>query len=98
MSLSRRAAVLALAAVLTALTGMPLCAAIFDCGCTWAFAGGDAHCDVHRPGPPDCPICANWVWGALFFGGLGAAWTAAILVSKGLLGRTRLEPPPPRRG
>jgi hypothetical protein len=73
----RLAAVLAVATALTALTGLPLCNAVFDCGCTWFFAGGDAHCDIHHPGPPDCPLCAHWVYGAPFFGGLWAAWAAA---------------------
>ena len=81
MSVPRRVAVLAVAAVLTALTGLPLCNAIFDCGCTWVFAGADAHCDVHHPGPPDCPVCTNWLLGAPFFGALFAAWAAAATLA-----------------
>jgi hypothetical protein len=81
LSLWRRVAVLAVAAGLTALTALPLCNAVFDCGCTWAFAGADAHCNVHRPGPPDCPVCAHWAWGAPFFGALFAAWAAAAALA-----------------
>jgi hypothetical protein len=81
--LKRRLLVLALAGALTAVTGLPLCNAVFHCGCTWILAGADAHCDVHRPGPPDCPPCANWLWGALFFGGMFAGWAAlAALVTR----------------
>ena len=77
MSWPRLLIALALAAALTAVTGLPLCNAVFDCGCTWIFAGGDAHCDIHHPGPPDCPLCASWLYGAPFFGALFAAWALA---------------------
>ena len=78
MSWPRRLLVLALATALTAATGLPLCNAIFDCGCSWIFAGADAHCDIHRAGPPDCPVCANWLYGAPFFAAIWAAWALAL--------------------
>jgi hypothetical protein len=80
---------LALAAALTAVIGLPLCNSIFDCGCTWIFAGADAHCDIHRAGPPDCPLCANWLLGTPFFAGLFAAWALVILRALQSLGRPK---------
>lgn len=40
-----------------------LCALIFSCGCHSLWAGADAMCNVHVPGPPDCPFCARGVLG-----------------------------------
>jgi hypothetical protein len=90
--LKRRLLVLALAGALTALTGLPICDAVFDCGCTWIFAGADAHCDIHRPGPPDCPPCANWLIGAPFFGAIFAAWALVILRAFSLVNARRISP------
>jgi hypothetical protein len=72
--LKRRLAILAAALALTVLTALPICNAVFHCGCASVFAGSDAHCDVHRAGPPDCPVCADWLLGAPFFFGIFAAW------------------------
>ena len=36
---------------------MPICDLCFDCGCGWPGFGGHSHCDIHTPGPPDCPWC-----------------------------------------
>lgn len=69
---------------------LPLCDLLFDCGCTWAFLGGAAHCNVHAPHPPHCPLCAGpyvyglafglAVWGALF-------WPLDRLLRRGQRGR-----------
>jgi hypothetical protein len=82
-------AIAATALALTALTGLPICDAIFDCGCTWLFAGADAHCDIQRPGPPDCPICANWLIGGPFFAGLLAGWAGLVALGLRFLPRGR---------
>jgi hypothetical protein len=37
----------------------PLCRLLFDCGCTWWWAGAAAHCNIHHPAPPHCPWCAG---------------------------------------
>jgi hypothetical protein len=74
----RRRILIALAAAgLTALTFHPLCDLAFACGCRWAWAGGDAHCDIRMPGAPDCPVCADMRLGAAFTAALAAAWGAA---------------------
>jgi hypothetical protein len=70
------------AAALVALTFHVACDAVFDCGCTWIFAGGEAHCDIQVAGPPDCPPCADWAIGALFAAALFGGWTLAL---RGLL-------------
>jgi hypothetical protein len=57
---------LALAA--TAVLYLPLCGLVFRCGCTFPLLGGAAHCDVHQPGPPDCPLCAGPPLPGLLFG------------------------------
>jgi hypothetical protein len=80
-------AVLALAAA--GLTAYPLCNAVFDCGCTWPLLGTDAHCDIHRAGPPDCPVCARPLVGSAFFGGLVSAWGLALWGGAGLTARLR---------
>jgi hypothetical protein len=82
---ARRLVVLVLALAATAFTLLPVCGAVFDCGCTWPMWGGDAHCDIHHPGPPDCPLCANWVVGALASAALFAAWTGAFGLASALI-------------
>jgi hypothetical protein len=74
------------AVVLGSLTFHVLCDAVFDCGCTWMFAGGDTHCDVHVPGPPDCPPCSDVAAGAAFTAVLLAGWT---LPARGLIAVAR---------
>jgi hypothetical protein len=66
--------VLTLALAATAFTLLPICGVVFDCGCTWPMWGGDSHCNVHHPGPPDCPLCTNWAVGALGAATLFVAW------------------------
>jgi hypothetical protein len=86
----RRRVVLGLATVaLTAITALPICDAVFDCGCTWPLLGADAHCDVQHPGPPDCPVCTKPAVGAAFSAALTAAWAAAVWGGAGIWGRLR---------
>jgi hypothetical protein len=80
-------AALATAAILAWATALPICDAIFGCGCGWFFADGVQHCDIQVPGPPDCPVCTNMLVGAVFALGLFAAWTAAVRASQRLLPR-----------
>jgi hypothetical protein len=63
-----------LAAGLAALTGHPICDAVFDCGCTWPFAGAAAHCNVRTPEPPNCPPCSSAPVGIVFGLALYAGW------------------------
>ena len=42
----------------------PYCGWLFDCGCTWPWAGLDADCNNHKPGTVHkCPWCGNYVKG-----------------------------------
>ena len=36
---------------------LPMCGLIFQCGCTYLWAGRDLHCNIHDPAPPNCPWC-----------------------------------------
>ena len=80
---------LAAAALVAWATSLPLCDAIFDCGCRWFFEGGIAHCNIHHPGPPDCPVCTKPLVGAAYSLGLFGVWTAVIR-----LGQRRLPSGP----
>jgi hypothetical protein len=75
---ARRATLAAITVGVTAVTYHALCAAIFDCGCSWIFAGGTVTCDIHVPGPPDCPVCTNVSVGIAFSAALIAAWGTAV--------------------
>src|SRR5262245_66490333 len=89
----RRRALLALAAAaLAAVVGLPVCNAIFDCGCTWPLLGADAHCDVHHAGPPDCPVCAHPPVGAAFSVALMVACCAVVWGADALVRRLRGAP------
>jgi hypothetical protein len=62
---TRRLVILGLALAVTAFTLLPICNAVFDCGCTWPMWGAADHCNIHHPGPPDCPLCASYALGGL---------------------------------
>jgi hypothetical protein len=55
----RRWPSIVLALALAAIVYMPVCDLVYDCGCTWPLLGDWQHCDIHTPGPPDCPICTS---------------------------------------
>ena len=41
----------------------PYCGWLFNCGCTFNWAGGWSRCNVHNPHGPQCPWCAApWKW------------------------------------
>ena len=35
-----------------------LCAVIYQCGCTFVWAGGNQHCNIHQPIGKHCPWCS----------------------------------------
>ena len=35
------------------------CNLIFQCGCTWPWAGGSSNCNIHNPNGPHCPWCES---------------------------------------
>ncbi|KNC49947.1 uncharacterized protein AMSG_06255 [Thecamonas trahens ATCC 50062] len=49
----------------------PSCGVMFQCGCTFNWAGGWAKCNVHDPSTPSCPWC---------IAPPGTAWTTFLLV------------------
>jgi hypothetical protein len=62
---------LGLFAVATAFTGVFFinwCNLIYQCGCTFLWAGAGAHCNVHAPQPPHCPFCVNTAAAGAAFG------------------------------
>jgi hypothetical protein len=48
-----------IAATLTSVFFLNLCAAIFGCGCLSLWAGADAHCNIHLVDSRHCPWCAH---------------------------------------
>ncbi|HIG79693.1 MAG TPA: hypothetical protein EYQ47_06850 [Cycloclasticus sp.] len=47
----------------------PLCGYLFDCGCTWPWAGLDSHCNSHKPSAVHwCPWCVSTIGGTASVG------------------------------
>jgi len=47
----------------------PLCGLLFDCGCTWPWAGLESHCNIHDPNAVhQCPWCVSSIAGAVSVG------------------------------
>lgn len=51
-----RAVIFLAGATVTCIFFINFCSAIFNCGCTWLWAGAGDHCNVHT-GPKHCPWC-----------------------------------------
>ena len=43
---------------------LPLCNVLFQCGCTWPWAGGISPCNIYDATLPDCPWCTAPGWAA----------------------------------
>jgi hypothetical protein len=56
-----------------------LCAAIYQCGCTFVWSGGNQHCNIHQPVGRHCPWCA--IGNAGFSAVLGIIVVAQALVA-----------------
>jgi len=53
-----------IAFVMAAFFLTPYCGFLFDCGCTWPWAGLDVDCNNHNPDAlHKCPWCGNYVKG-----------------------------------
>lgn len=74
----RRAVLATITVAIVSLTYHATCDLVFDCGCSWIFAGGTDTCDIHVPGPPDCPVCTNVAVGIAFSAALLAVWGAIV--------------------
>lgn len=88
----RRAVLAAITVAIVSLTFHATCDLVFDCGCSWFFAGGTHTCDIHVAGPPDCPVCTSVAAGTAFSAALLAAWGAAVAFAAA---RVRPTPPSP---
>ena len=84
------------AAAVTCLFFINLCNALFDCGCTYLWAGAAAHCNIHDPGGRHCPWCAagNAGFAGVFLTIIGAqalisfgpwSWNWAVRLTLALL-------------
>ncbi|HIF18199.1 MAG TPA: hypothetical protein EYG50_10745 [Cycloclasticus sp.] len=57
----------------------PLCGFLFDCGCTWPWAGLESHCNIHNPNAVhQCPWCVSTIAGT---GSVGLAVLIGFLLS-----------------
>jgi hypothetical protein len=74
----RRALLAAITVAIVSLTYHATCNLVFRCGCAWFFAGGTDTCNIHVPGPPDCPVCTNVAVGLAFTAALLTAWGAVV--------------------
>lgn len=54
-----KGAILLVAATVTCLFYINYCATVFQCGCTWLWAGADAHCNMHATHGKRCPWCSS---------------------------------------
>jgi hypothetical protein len=43
--------------VLAAVFLIPFCGLMYQCGCTFIWAGGDRYCNIHHADAPHCPWC-----------------------------------------
>ena len=78
--------------ILTVLASMGalirFCGIAFACGCTWPWDGGAASCDIHTPGPPDCPWCVHGaIAGAFSAVGIGSTQLILSFLTLKLTGR-----------
>lgn len=56
--------VITLTSILIIIT--PFCGWLFNCGCTWPWAGLDSHCNIHTASQQhQCPWCVSLVFGYL---------------------------------
>jgi hypothetical protein len=51
----------------TAAFSINWCDLIYQCGCTFYWAGGAAKCNIHQAGMHHCPWCANATYGGVAF-------------------------------
>jgi len=71
---------LLLALALTATLHLPLCGALFRCGCVTPWTGGSDHCNIHAAHGPHCPWCAHPGVGSAGFGLTLASPVAAYVL------------------
>lgn len=51
----------------TAVFSINWCHMIYQCGCTFYWAGGAAQCNIHHATGPHCPWCSDATYGGIAF-------------------------------
>ena len=72
--------------VATSALTLPMCGAMFSCGCSLMTAA--KYCNIHQPAVPHCPWCVSHTWGAVSFVAMLIAGSLGVL---GGLARWRLH-------
>ena len=84
-------AILAAALAFTSAFFIQWCDLIYQCGCTYDWAGGADHCNIRQAGPPDCPWCASRLYGGIaYFFVVGAQAAVALGPGRPTWGRLAL--------
>ena len=60
--------ILAAGVAFTAAFSINWCDMIYQCGCTFYWAGAAAQCNIHQAGVQHCPWCENPTYGGVAFG------------------------------
>lgn len=60
--------ILTVGVAFTAVFSINWCHLIYQCGCTFYWAGGAAHCNIHQAGVHHCPWCVSATYGGIAFG------------------------------
>ena len=90
--LRKRAAVFAIAALITGVFLIDFCGWIYSCGCQSFLRAGAANCNIHH-GPKHCPWCTHGGMGFVVSAAvvmLGQGWIAFRAVGPSLLVRLAL--------
>lgn len=69
------------AVTVTCVLFVNFCNLVFQCGCTYLWAGGGAHCNIHH-GPKHCPWCV------VGYPGQAAIWLSMVIPQGWLSFRT----------
>ena len=59
------------------------CDLVYGCGCRSLWAGGGAHCNIHKTQPPHCPWCS------IGLGGWGGMYVLILLSQGAAVNRSR---------
>lgn len=69
----QRALIALTAAAVTSALFINYCNLVYQCGCTYIWAGADAHCNIHKAHGRHCPWCLIGMSGAL------GVWLSIVL-------------------
>jgi len=63
--LLRKAGIALFAVAVTCVLFINYCDLMYNCGCTWLWAGAADHCNIHNPQGRHCPWCTIGLTGSL---------------------------------